>query len=1011
MAACPSNPNLVIEAAPVIAGNLCISQSQTMTATVKNTGGAISSQTFSTRFQQNGPVTKCEQKKTGVTLNTNQTTDFSCSFTQAATGAVTLYAQADRSDTGSDDDRIAESNESDNQSPNLSVTFITTPSSAPANMRHTANAETSVTWAWDAVSGATSYNLYKSDDGIEFGSDGSTSSTSKTQTTDYPGGAMAANTKYYYKTRTVNTCGSSGDSAVVSAYTSIQSATGASFSGIGQTSFTVAPSNTISAPNPNTGAYTSYIRFELHNGSDIGCTAALLQDSGWKNTASHTFSTGLSCNTAYKVCIQTRNGDGDANSETGMYQVATSACSQPDLVVPSSPSISGNLCVGQAQTFTSTVRNDGPGNASGTISVPYKEGANTLCTGSGAINLNQTQTNTNFSCNFTPASAGTVLVNATADSTNAITESNESNNISTNLNVTFITTPGAAGTPTFSSIGPTSVAVSWTPGTNATTYNLYRCTGAACSPISLLASNITSPYTDSTVSEGNTYGYQVRDSNSCGNGLNSGTGYVPTPSFTLSNNGPVTVNQSGGTQDVIVTVTSVNSFSSLATLSDNCAASNLSCSWPSGNSCTPLAGSTCTRTLRVGAGTATPGAKTVVVTGTATSYTNKTTNVNVTVSDNILPACSSAQARPDSYSGTGEWDNDTTIYFTWTSSDNVGVTTCWAEIGGTPPDEDAGVGGQDTDTGVAGANTYYVQCQDAALNTCAVISDTIGIDLTAPSCGTPSYNPSGWTNGSVTVTISCSDTGGSGCVQASYSSSPISSNGSGSLTIADNAGNTTSCAYNVTNIDVTAPTISVFTVDGAAYGASANNTDGSPNISWTSSDGTGSGVNNAKIWRAPDSGGNPGAWTNVNTSSSASGSWSDSVSNGTYWYGVHSTDNATNCIKGDTSGVDQGHCGGVTSDALDRRIQRDPVRVVVNAACPLPTYTVTDSVNATYNTSDTVALTWTGATSPTGSYGFSADATCDGTDTYPNSGNSTTVSTTHTDYLCFRNNNACGTTY
>ncbi|HEC82099.1 MAG TPA: hypothetical protein ENI42_06745, partial [Thermoplasmatales archaeon] len=104
--------------------------------------------------------------------------------------------------------------------------------------------------------------------------------------------------------------------------------------------------------------------------------------------------------------------------------------------------------------------------------------------------------------------------------------------------------------------------------------------------------------------------------------------------------------------------------------------------------------------------------------------------------DNQAPTTpTSVQCRPDSYTDTGEYDDDTTIYFTWTNANDgsgSGIATHYAEIGDSTPDEAAGNDGQDTDTGTEGSNTYYVRAKDNVGNYGSVASDTITIDLTNP---------------------------------------------------------------------------------------------------------------------------------------------------------------------------------------------------------------------------------------------------------------------------------------
>ena len=92
-------------------------------------------------------------------------------------------------------------------------------------------------------------------------------------------------------------------------------------------------------------------------------------------------------------------------------------------------------------------------------------------------------------------------------------------------------------------------------------------------------------------------------------------------------------------------------------------------------------------------------------------------------------------------------------------------------------------------------------------------------------------------------------------------------------------------------IDTTKPVVSAFSVTAA----------GSPfTISYTVLDSGGSGLKYVSLWRAPDTGGVPGNFAQINTNSHAgsgpvSNSFSDSPTPaGTYWYGIHVADNAGN---------------------------------------------------------------------------------------------------------------------
>src|SRR6185437_10482550 len=84
----------------------------------------------------------------------------------------------------------------------------------------------------------------------------------------------------------------------------------------------------------------------------------------------------------------------------------------------------------------------------------------------------------------------------------------------------------------------------------------------------------------------------------------------------------------------------------------------------------------------------------------------------------------------------------------------------------------------------------------------------------------------------------------------------------------------------------TSPTISSFTVSPLNISPGGTFT-----ISYSISD-SGSGLQSAQLWRAPDSGGAPGTWalirTNNHSGPGLSSFFTDSISSaGTYWYGIH----------------------------------------------------------------------------------------------------------------------------
>jgi len=132
---------------------------------------------------------------------------------------------------------------------------------------------------------------------------------------------------------------------------------------------------------------------------------------------------------------------------------------------------------------------------------------------------------------------------------------------------------------------------------------------------------------------------------------------------------------------------------------------------------------------------------------------------------------------------------------------------------------------------------------------------------------------------------------------------------------------TTPDAKNDFRVDLTAPTISAFTVDGQGLSASPVRTDAIVDLDWTHADNaSGSGVERSEVWRALDNGGIPGTWEQIDTY--VDPVYKDEPGEATWWYGIHVVDkgnidvNRGNCIE--ASGK---HCGGVDSDGSDTRTE------------------------------------------------------------------------------------------
>ncbi len=151
-------------------------------------------------------------------------------------------------------------------------------------------------------------------------------------------------------------------------------------------------------------------------------------------------------------------------------------------------------------------------------------------------------------------------------------------------------------------------------------------------------------------------------------------------------------------------------------------------------------------------------------------------------------------------------------------------------------------------------------------------SISVRLDTAAPTCTTKSTQAEGsWTNGTVTLTGECSDTGGSGCLRAttfpaSFSDEQAQAHSPGK--VADNAGNEADCPYFTVRIDKTKPYVRcekshTGTTDGVTVTFTANDSLGrfQSGLNTGASSRGGSGVKSTTTYTAYDYAGNSDSCT------------------------------------------------------------------------------------------------------------------------------------------------------
>ena len=325
----------------------------------------------------------------------------------------------------------------------------------PAGLTATAG-NSQVGLSWGAVSGATSYNIYRS---TTAGGEGTTA-VATSASASYTNTGLTNGTTYYFKVAAVNASGTSSQSTEVSARP--QAATEAPYGGTA-----AAIPGTVQVENYDTGgeglayhdaeAANQGGQYRTSDGVDIetcGDTGGGY-DEGWTNGGEWTRYT-VNVSTAGTYTVTFRVADG--NSTNGTFHLA----------------------------------NSGGTNLSGTVTVTPTGGW---------------QTWVNVTANVT-LPAGTQILTV-ADDTGGY-----------NLNyMTFASSGGGApGTPSGLSAtgGNSQVALTWTAVSGATSYNIYRSTTSGGEGTTAVATSSTASYTNTGLTNGTTYYYKVAAVNASG---------------------------------------------------------------------------------------------------------------------------------------------------------------------------------------------------------------------------------------------------------------------------------------------------------------------------------------------------------------------------------------------------------------------------------------------------------------------------------------------------------------
>jgi len=457
--------------------------------------------------------------------------------------------------------------------PSVAAIEIVAPSSVPAAPTGlTASAGNGqVSLSWTASSGATSYNVYR---GTAAGAENATPIVTGLTGTGYTDSGLTNGTTYYYKVAAVNLAGTSAQSAEASAKPVV--AVPAAPTGLTANAGNAQVSLSWTA---SSGA-TSY---SVYRGTSAGGESATAIVTGLTGT-SYT-NTGLTNGTAYYYKVAAVNASGTSAQSNEASATPNSVSSNAPVVrinaggsavSPFSAdaySDSGSVFSSTASISVAGVTNAAPAavyqdvrwNTAFTYTIPGLSAGTSYVVRLHFVELTWTaaaQRQFNVAINGSTVLSNFDIFAAAGQNIAVEREFNATANASGQIVIAFskgtVDNPSVAGIEIWTQPpvpsapsgltatgGSGQVSLSWTAGSNATSYNVYRGSSAGGESATPIATNVTNTsLVDSSVTNGTTYYYKVASVNSAGTSVQSNEASATprltapaTPSSPLANAG------------------------------------------------------------------------------------------------------------------------------------------------------------------------------------------------------------------------------------------------------------------------------------------------------------------------------------------------------------------------------------------------------------------------------------------------------------------------------------------